>query len=127
MCGLQPGCEVILGCGQKLRLNSLFLFCTRESRKTQKFNLNERVFLNTNSKLQSITQGKLSMNKFVSFSAEGKYSVEINTERLHTVPADTVSSVCISCFLVHIYLAGTCYLGLEINGFKPNINTTFEA
>ena len=41
---------------------------------------------------------KLSMNKFVSFSAEGKFSVEINTERLHTVPADTVSSVCISCF-----------------------------
>ena len=37
---------------------------------------------------------KLSMNtgKFVSFSAEGKFSVEINTERLHTV-----SSVCISC------------------------------
>ena len=30
---------------------------------------------------------KLSMNKFVSFSAEGKFSVEINTERLHTVPA----------------------------------------
>ena len=29
---------------------------------------------------------KLSMNKFVSFSAEGKFSVEINTERLHTVP-----------------------------------------
>ena len=56
--------EVILGCGQKLRLNSLFLFCTRESHKkqkqicTQKFNLNERVFLNANSKLQSITQGK---------------------------------------------------------------------
>ena len=70
---------------------------------------------------------KLSMNKFVSFSAEGKFSVEINTERLHTVPADTVSSVCISCFLVHIYLAGTWYLGLEINGCKPNINTTFEA
>ena len=68
---------------------------------------------------------KLSMNKFVSFSAEGKLSVEINTERLHTVPADTVSSVCISCFLVHI--AGTCYLVLEINGCKPNINTTFEA
>ena len=64
---------------------------------------------------------KLSVNKFVSFSAEGKFSVEINTERLHTVPADTVSSVCISCFLVHIYLAGTCYLGLEINGCKPNI------
>ena len=62
----------------------------------------------------------------MSFSAEGKFSVEINTERLHTVPADTVSSVCISCFLVHIYLAGTCYLGLEINGCKPNINTTFE-
>ena len=71
---------------------------------------------------------KLSMNKFVSFfSAEGKFSVEINTERLHTVPADTASSVCISCCLVHIYLAGTCYLGLEINGCKPNINTTFEA
>ena len=68
---------------------------------------------------------KLSMNK--SFSAEGKFSVEINTERLHTVPADTVSSVCISCFLVHFYLAGTCYLGLEINGCKSNINTTFEA
>ena len=68
---------------------------------------------------------KLSMNKFVSFSAEGKFSVEINTERLHTVPADTVSSVCISCFLIHIYLAGTGYLGLEINGCKPNINTTF--
>ena len=65
---------------------------------------------------------KLSMNKFVSFSAEGKFSVGINT-----VPADTVSSVCISCFLFHIYLAGTCYLGLEINGCKPNINTTFEA
>ena len=30
-----------------------------------------------------------SMNKFMSFSAEGKFSVEINTERLHTVPADT--------------------------------------
>ena len=70
---------------------------------------------------------KLSMNKFVSFSAEGKFSVEISTERLHAVPADTVSSVCISCFLVHIYLAGTCYLVLEINGCKPNINTTFEA
>ena len=70
---------------------------------------------------------KLPMNKFVSFSAEGKFSVEINTERLHTVPADTVSSVCICCFLVHIYLPGTCYLGLEINGSKPNINTTFEA
>ena len=39
---------------------------------------------------------KLSMNKFVSFSAEGKFSVE--TEPLHTVPADTVSSVFISCF-----------------------------
>ena len=39
-----------------------------------------------------------SMNNFVSFSAEGKFGVEINTERLHTVPADTVSSVCISCF-----------------------------
>ena len=39
---------------------------------------------------------KLSMNKFVSFSAEGKFSVEI--ERLHTVPADAVSSVCISLF-----------------------------
>ena len=50
--------EVILGCGQKLRLNSLFLFCTGESHKTQKFNLNERAFLNANSKLQSITQGK---------------------------------------------------------------------
>ena len=58
---------------------------------------------------------KLSMNKLVSFSAEGKFSVGINTERLHTVPTDTVSSVCISCFLVHIYLAGTCYLGLEYN------------
>ena len=44
---------------------------------------------------------KLSMNKFVSFSAEGKFSVVINTERLHNVPADT---------MVHIYLAGTCYL-----------------
>ena len=63
----------------------------------------------------------------MSFSAEGKFSVEINTERLHTVPVDTVSSVCISWFLVHIYLAGTCYLGLEINCCKPNINTTFEA
>ena len=71
---------------------------------------------------------KFSMNKFVSFSAEaGKFSVEINTERLHTVPADTVSSICISCFLVHVHLAGACYLGLEINGYKPNINTTFEA
>ena len=70
---------------------------------------------------------KLSMNNFVSFSAEGKFSVEINTERLHTVPSDTVSSVGISCFLVHIYLAGACYLVLEINGCKPNINTTFEA
>ena len=70
---------------------------------------------------------KLSMNKFVSFSAGGKFSVEINTERLHTVPSDTVSSVGISCFLVHIYLAGACYLVLEINGCKPNINTTFEA
>ena len=40
----------------------------------------------------------LSMNKFVSFSAEGKFSVEINTERLHTVPADTVSSLCIGRF-----------------------------
>ena len=50
---------------------------------------------------------KLSMDKFVSFSAEGKFSVEINTERLHTVPVDTVSSVCINCFLVHIYLAST--------------------
>ena len=39
---------------------------------------------------------KLSMTKFVPFSAEGKFSVEINTERLHTVPADTVISVCIS-------------------------------
>ena len=29
---------------------------------------------------------KLSMNKFVSFSAEEKFSFEINTERLHTVP-----------------------------------------
>ena len=46
--------------------------------------------------------------KFVSFyfSTEGKFNVEISTERLHTVPVDTVSSVCISCFLVHIYLAG---------------------
>ena len=69
------------------------------------------------------------MNKFVSFyfSTEGKFNVEISTERLHTVPVDTVSSVCISCFLVHIYLAGACYLVLEINGCKPNINTTFEA
>ena len=43
---------------------------------------------------------KLSMNKFVSFyfSTEGKFNVEINTERLHTVPVDAVSSVCISCF-----------------------------
>ena len=41
---------------------------------------------------------KLSMNRFVSFSAEGKFRVEINTERLHTVSADTVSSVCISCY-----------------------------
>ena len=41
---------------------------------------------------------KLSMKKFVSFSAEGKFSVEISTERLNNVPADTVSSVCISCF-----------------------------
>ena len=70
---------------------------------------------------------KLSMNKFVSFSAEGKFSVEISTERLHIVPVDTVSSVCISCFLVHIYVAGTCYLVLEINGCNPNINTTFGA
>ena len=70
---------------------------------------------------------KLSMNKFVLFSAEGKFSVEISTEHLHTVPADTVSSVCISCFLVHINLGGTCYLVLKINGCKPNINTTFEA
>ena len=70
---------------------------------------------------------KLSMNKFVSFSAEGKFSVEINTEHLHTVPVDTVSSVYISCFLVHIYLAGSCYLVLKINGCKPNMNTTFEA
>ena len=40
---------------------------------------------------------KLSMNKFVSFyiSTEGKFNVEISTERLHTVPVDTVSSVCI--------------------------------
>ena len=67
------------------------------------------------------------MNKFVSFSAEGKFSVEISTERLHSVPVDTVSSVCISCFLVHIYLAGTCYLVLKINGCKSNINTTFGA
>ena len=69
------------------------------------------------------------MNKFVSFyfSTEGKFNVEISTERLHTVPVDTVSSVCISCFSVHIYLAGACYLVLEINGCKPNINTTFEA
>ena len=29
---------------------------------------------------------KLSMNKFLSFSAEGKFSVEINTECLHAVP-----------------------------------------
>ena len=45
---------------------------------------------------------KLSMNKFVSFyiSTEGKFNVEISTytERLHTVPVDTVNSVCISCF-----------------------------
>ena len=69
------------------------------------------------------------MNKFVSFyfSTEGKFNVEISTERLHTVPVDTVSSVCISCFLVHIYLAAACYLALEINGCKPNINTIFEA
>ena len=40
----------------------------------------------------------LSMNKFVSFSAEGKFSVEINTECLHNVPADTVSSVSIGRF-----------------------------
>ena len=48
---------------------------------------------------------ELSMNKFVSFyfSTEGNFSVEISTERLHTVPVDTASSVCISCFLVHIY------------------------
>ena len=48
---------------------------------------------------------KLSMNKFVSFSAEGKFSVEINTERLHcprSVPADTVSSVCISCCMLFV-------------------------
>ena len=46
---------------------------------------------------------KLSMNKFVSFyfSTEGKFNVEIITKRLHTVSVDTVSSVCISCFLVH--------------------------
>ena len=69
------------------------------------------------------------MNKFVSFyfSTEGKFNVEIGTERLHTVPVDTVSSVCISCFSVHIYLAGAYYLVPEINGCKPNINTTFEA
>ena len=49
---------------------------------------------------KSITQGKLSMNKFVSFYflTEGKFNVEISTERLHTVPVDTVSSVGISCF-----------------------------
>ena len=73
------------------------------------------------------------MNKFLSFyfSTEGKFNVEIShalsTERLHTVPVDTVSSVCISCFLVQIYLAGACYLVFEFNGCKPNINTTFEA
>ena len=39
------------------------------------------------------------MNKFGSFSAKGKFGVEINTERLHTVPADTVSSVCWSIFI----------------------------
>ena len=50
--------EVILECGQKLRLNSLSLFGTRESHKTQKFNLNERIFINANLKLQSITHGK---------------------------------------------------------------------
>ena len=40
---------------------------------------------------------KLSMNKLVSlyFSTGGKFNVEINTERLHTVPMDIV---CISCF-----------------------------
>ena len=39
---------------------------------------------------------KLSMNKICVVSCrEGKFSVEISTECLHTVPADTVSSVCI--------------------------------
>ena len=52
---------------------------------------------------------KRSMNKFVSFSAEGKFSVEVNTERLHTVPADTVSSVCMSCFFGP-YLFSRCLL-----------------
>ena len=49
---------------------------------------------------KSITQGKLSVNKFASsyFLTEGKFNVEISTERLHTVPVDTVGSVCISCF-----------------------------
>ena len=38
---------------------------------------------------KALRRVKLLMNKFVSFSAEGKFSVEINTERLHTVSADT--------------------------------------
>ena len=47
---------------------------------------------------------KLSMNKFVSFSAEGKFSVEINTERLHTVPADTVSSLFVLAVFWSIFI-----------------------